>query len=140
MFSQTAEYALRAVVWLSANSDNGPVGNQRISAATQVPATYLAKILQELVKAGLVSSRRGAGGGFELACDASETTVYDVVNAVDPIDRFTDCPLKLATHSKKRCRMHASMDEAVEQVIEVLSNHTIEDLLHDKSRPKPLVG
>jgi len=139
MFSQKTEYALRAIVWLAEHRDDGAQGNQRIAEGTQVPVTYLAKILQELAKADLVSSRRGAGGGFELKCETDELTVFDVVSAVDPPKRFTDCPLKLKTHRKMRCPMHASLDEALEKVEEVLSGYTIAHILNDKSRPKPML-
>ena len=138
MFSHTSEYALRAVVWLAQHADDGPVDNQTIADATQVSVSYLAKIMQALTRAKLVSSRRGVGGGFALINDASEIAVLDVVNAVDPIEKFDDCPLKLLTHKKKRCPMHASLNEATEQVEVVLSRHTIADLLNDKSRPRPL--
>lgn len=138
MFSQTAEYALRAIVWLAGQAD-GPIGNQRIAEETQVPVTYLAKILHALVQAELISSRRGAGGGFELIVDPSELTVLDVVNAVDPIERLDGCPLKLKMHAKRRCSMHASLDEAVDKVQEVLAGHTIAELLKDKSRPRPML-
>ena len=138
MFSQTSEYALRAVVWLAQNAEDEPVGNQAIADATQVSVSYLAKILQALAKAELVSSRRGAGGGFALIGKASDIAVVDVINAVDPIRKYDDCPLKLLTHKKKRCPMHASLNEATEQVEKVLSSYTIADLLNDKSRPKPM--
>ena len=139
MFSQTAEYALRAIVWLAANADKTPASHVKIAEETQVPATYLAKILQQLTAAGFVASKRGVGGGFQLLCDAAETTVFDIIDAVDPIRRFDDCPLRLKTHRKKRCPMHASLDEAAEQVEQALSRHTIEDLLADPARPIPLV-
>ncbi len=139
MFSQTTEYALRAIVWLAEHGEDGPQGNQRIAQGTQVPVTYLAKILQELAKANLVTSRRGVGGGFELNCQPDELTVFDVVSAVDPPKRYTDCPLKLKTHRKMRCPMHASLDEALKKVEEVLTGTTIADILNDKSRPKPML-
>ena len=138
MFSQTSEYALRAVVWLAQHAEDGPVGNQTIADETQVSPSYLAKILQALAKAELVSSRRGAGGGFELLGDANDVTVLDVINAVDPIQKFDDCPLKLISHKKMRCPMHASMNEATAKVEEVLSSHSIADLLNDTIRPKPM--
>lgn len=138
MFSQTAEYAIRAIVWLAENSDDGPVGNQTIADGTQVPVTYLAKILQQLVKSGLVNSKRGVGGGFVLNFAADEITVLDVVNAVDPIERITSCPLNLKSHATKRCGMHARMDKAMEMVEAVLSQSTIEEIINDKSRPTPL--
>ncbi|QDS97574.1 RrF2 family transcriptional regulator [Adhaeretor mobilis] len=138
MFSQTAEYAVRAVVWLAQHKEGGPVGNQTIAEGTQVSVSYLAKILQALAKAELLSSRRGAGGGFELISDIGQLTVLDVVNAVDPIQKFEACPLKLMTHKRKRCPMHASLNEAAEKVEQVLSGYTIADLLKDKSRPTPM--
>jgi Rrf2 family nitric oxide-sensitive transcriptional repressor len=139
MFSQTAEYALRAVVWLAQHADDCPVGNQTIADGTQVSVSYLAKIMQALAKANVVSSRRGAGGGFELMSEASDLTVLDVINAVDPIRRLDDCPLRLKTHKTTRCPMHASLDEAVERVAEVLSSYTIAVLLNDRTRPRPMV-
>ena len=139
MFSHTAEYALRAIVWLAEHNDQGPIGNQLIAEGTKVPTTYLAKILQELVKADLVSSRRGVGGGFELNRDPDVITVLEVVNAVDPIQRYTQCPLKLKSHKKKRCGMHSRLDEAIATVEEVLAASTITDILQDGSRPRPML-
>ena len=63
MISQTAEYALRAVVFLSMNVD-AAFTTQQIAVATKVPAAYLSKVMQSLVRAGLVRSQRGLGGGF----------------------------------------------------------------------------
>lgn len=139
MFSQTAEYAVRAVVWLAAHSEEGAAGNRRIAEDTQVPPTYLAKVLQELAKAGIVTSRRGVGGGFVLAHDPTELTVLDVVNAVDPLKRITGCPLKLKTHRKMLCPMHARLDEATAKVEEVLEAWTIAQILYEPSRPRPMM-
>lgn len=138
MFSQTAEYALRAIVWLAENAGEGPIGNQRIAKGTQVPVTYLAKIMQGLVKANLVSSRRGVGGGFVLNDAPEDITVLDVVNAVDPINRIETCPLKLTMHKHKRCGMHSRLDQAIELVQETLAKSTIAEILDDATRPKPL--
>ncbi len=138
MFSQTAEYALRAIVWLAENSVDSPVGNQKIAEATQVPVTYLAKIMQALVKVELVTSRRGVGGGFVLNYEPEDITVLDVLNAVDPIKRITSCPLHLKTHAKKRCGMHARLDDAMAMVESAFSQSTIADILNDRSRPKPM--
>ncbi len=140
MFSRTAEYAVRAIVWLAEREGECPLGNQAIAESTQVPQTYLAKIMQELAKADLVSSRRGVGGGFLLNKPANQITVLDVVNAVDPIQRFDDCPLKLAGHRKKRCSMHAQLNVAVERVEEALAASTIDDLIRDTTRPKPMLA
>ena len=139
MFSQTAEYALRAVVWLADHVDDGPAGHSVIAEDAKVPPTYLAKVLQSLAKAKIVSSRRGVGGGYTLNHDPSELTVLDVVNAVDPIKRIHGCPLKLASHGKKLCGMHSRLDNAVALVEVALRESTIADILGETSRPKPMV-
>ncbi|MFT3788364.1 MAG: Rrf2 family transcriptional regulator [Tepidisphaeraceae bacterium] len=64
MFSQTAEYAFRAMTYLA--SADGPAGSERIAAEVKVPKPYLLKILRDLVSAGLLESQRGPNGGFAL--------------------------------------------------------------------------
>lgn len=138
MFSQTSEYALRAVVWLAGQPAGAIYGARVIAEETQVPASYLAKIMQQLVQAELVSSHRGVAGGFRLESAPDELRVLDVVNAVDPITKFTTCPLKLRNHAKRRCSMHARLNHAIEDVETALAASTIADILSDDSRPRPL--
>src|SRR5689334_18543405 len=66
MVSQTAEYALRAVVCLG-NQAGTPLTTQQIAEVTRVPVGYLAKVMQALGRGGIVSSQRGLHGGFTLA-------------------------------------------------------------------------
>ena len=115
------------------------MGVPKIAEATKVPASYLAKILQNLVKAKIVQSRRGVGGGFSLVNSPEDLSVLDVINAVDPIKRIHTCPLKLSSHQKQLCPMHSRLDEALETVEKAFSESRISDLLHDDSKPKPLV-
>ena len=139
MFSQTQEYALRAVIWLASQDDEGPIGNSRISAATSVPEAYLSKVLRLLTSAELLTSRRGAGGGFSLARSPEELTVLEVVNAVDPIQRIATCPLGLKTHGTHLCSMHARLDSAMSMVEEALAKSTIRELMSEPGRPIPMV-
>jgi Rrf2 family protein len=60
-----------------------------------VPAGYLSKVLQSLGRAQLVNSQRGLHGGFTLARAPSELTVWEVIQAVDPLQRIRSCPLGL---------------------------------------------
>src|SRR5579871_6722562 len=80
MFSQTAEYALRAVVFL-ASQEGKPRTTQEIALATKVPIGYLSKVMQGLGRKGLVHSQRGLHGGFTLARSAEELTVLDIIQA-----------------------------------------------------------
>ena len=85
--SQTADYALRAVVFL-ADCDGQPQTTQQIAAVTRVPSGYLAKVLQALAKAGLLVAQRGLHGGFALAKKPQNITVFDVVDVVDVVAPF----------------------------------------------------
>jgi Rrf2 family protein len=100
MFSQTVEYALRAVVHLAMKSPQ-PQKTAEIAEATQVPPAYLSKVLQGLKEKGVVRLQRGIGGGVALAHQPDQLTILDIVNAVDPIKRITTCPLDLTV---KRCQ------------------------------------
>ena len=128
MISQTAEYALRAMVVIAQQYDNSILTND-IAARTQVPPGYLAKVLQALGRAGLVKSQRGIGGGFALMRPAREITVLEVVNAVDPVKRIERCPLNIQAHGTDLCPLHRELDQAAGLVENAFSRCTLEQLL-----------
>ncbi len=134
MISQTAEYALRAIVYL-ADQNETPHTTQQIAEVTHVPAGYLAKVMQALSRAGLVHAQRGLHGGFTLAHPATELTVLDVVQAVDPLHRITACPLGLKGH-QALCPLHRRLDNAVAMVEEALKKSTIAELLAEPGKRK----
>src|SRR6516225_12115035 len=80
MLSQTTEYALRLVVQLASEGDR-PVTIPELARATKIPSGYLAKVLRQLSRAGLVHSQRGPNGGSVLLRPPEELTVLDVVQA-----------------------------------------------------------
>lgn len=137
MFSQTVEYALRAMVFLAQNNDE-PQPTEQIAVATKVPAAYLSKVLQAMSREGLVKSQRGLHGGFRLLRDPSEINILDVVNAVDPIERIESCPLGLKSHGKHLCPLHQRMDEALASVEKAFGETTLAEVLADPNRSTPL--
>jgi Rrf2 family transcriptional regulator, nitric oxide-sensitive transcriptional repressor len=128
VISQTAEYALRSVVFLGSQVGQ-PVTTQRIAAGTQVPAGYLSKVLQALGKAGLVDAQRGLRGGYMLARPLGELTVLEVINAVDPLKRIVECPLGLAAHAGHLCSLHRRLDEGIGLIESLYQQTTIDQLL-----------
>jgi Rrf2 family protein len=88
---QTAEYALRAMAWMASVPDDAPMRARDLSRATQIPPPYLAKILRRLVLAGLLTSRKGQGGGFTLARAPEDIRFIDVLAAVDVIPEEGRC-------------------------------------------------
>lgn len=144
MLSQTAEYALRAAVHLG-RSFGSPQTTRQIADATRVPAGYLSKILQLLNRAGLVESQRGLHGGFTLGRPPTDVTVYDVLQAVDPMRRIDACPLGL-THTSKAaaedvrglCSLHQRLDDAMATIERAFRDASIADVLDDDDVAGPL--
>jgi Rrf2 family protein len=136
MLSQTVEYALRAAVYLA--GQDGPRTTDQVSRATLVPKAYLSKVLQGLVRSGLVHSRRGLGGGMTLARPAGEVTILEVVNAVEPIGRIEACPLGLSSHGVRLCPLHRRLDDALATVEAAFGETTLAEVLADPSPSVPL--
>jgi Rrf2 family nitric oxide-sensitive transcriptional repressor len=134
MFSQTAEYALRAMAWLAV-LDTDLVPTPLLAAKTQVPPNYLAKVLQQLAAAKLIVGRRGVGGGYKLARPAEEINLLQVIRCVGPVERVTTCPLGEAKYGGHLCPLHQAKDRAAAAVIEILSGVTLADLQHDPEKP-----
>lgn len=137
MISQTTEYALRAVVWLAANPEK-PLTAQQIAEATRVPAGYLAKVLQGLSRAGLLHSQRGLGGGFTLARMPDDLTVWEVVQAVDPLKRIHECPLGFEAHGHELCPLHKQLDETIALIEQSFTQCKISKLIDTTSGSSPL--
>jgi Rrf2 family protein len=137
MISQTAEYALRAVVTLAAVHGEA-LGTPGVAATARVPAGYLAKVLRMLARADLVVSAPGRGGGFRLTREPQDITVLDVVDAVDPIRRIETCPLGLESHGTTLCPLHRRLDETAAQVRQAYGSATIADLLAERGGVSPL--
>lgn len=137
MFSQTVEYALRAVVHLASEAPNARTTDQ-IAEITKVPRAYLSKVLQSLGRAGLVHSQRGIGGGVTLTKDAEDLTILEVVNAVEPIQRIKTCPLGLAAHGVHLCPLHKRLDNALAMVEKAFAETTLAEVLSEPTRSIPL--
>jgi Rrf2 family protein len=137
MFSQTVEYALRAVVHLADHAPS-PRTTEQVAAATLVPKAYLSKVLQALCHAKIVRSKRGLGGGMVLTKAPSRVTILQVVNAVEPIGRIRQCPLGLAAHGIRLCPLHKRLDKALATVEEAFRQTTLAEILADPSMSHPL--
>ena len=127
MLSQTAEYALRAAVHMAAHPDERQT-TRDIAGAMDIPPDYLAKVMQALVRAGVVTAVRGKSGGFLLAKPGRDTSVLDVVNAVDPLRRIQSCPLHLPQHEHRLCPLHSKLDQAAAMLEREFRNTCVADL------------
>lgn len=137
MLSQTVEYALRAAVFLAQNPSDLQ-STDRIATATKVPPAYLSKVLQAMSRAGVVRSHRGVHGGFSLGKSPEELTILEVVNAVDPIQRISKCPLDLKSHGVRLCPLHFRVDQALAQVERAFQMTTLAEVLAEPTDSVPL--
>ncbi len=129
MIPLTAEYALRAIVWLASHPEQTQTSEQ-IATATQVPPRYLYKVLQSLAQAGLIHSQPGPRGGYSLAIPADQICLLDVVNTVAPIGRITSCPLNIESHSAELCPLHYELDKAYQQIEKAFEKVTIAQIIN----------
>lgn len=138
MLPKTAEYGLRAAVWLG-RTPNTLQSADQLAKATRVPRRYLHKVLQDLVKAGLVRSQSGPGGGYALTRPPEEITILDAINAVGAIERIRTCPLGLDSHSSL-CPLHEELDKAYAMLENAFSRVSVAQVLEKSSSTSPLCG
>ena len=137
MVSQMVEYALRAVVML-AQHDPNPCTAKKIAELTRVPGPYLSKLMGNLVRAGMVRSQRGLHGGFVLTTKPNKLTIWDVVDAVEPIQRIHECPVGIQSHKGVLCPLHRRLDDAMGLVEKAFKKASLSELLGDENSVTPL--
>ena len=129
MINRTAEYALRAVVFL-ASKHGTPSRSKEIAEQTKVPNDYLAKVLRQLDQAGVVSARRGPGGGYELVAVPEKTNAYDIISAVTTASSIS--PICLQEHSEL-LSLYSFLDEASALVASVYKGTTIAQMISSRT-------
>lgn len=137
MLSQTVEYALRAMCCL-ATDESRPQTRAKLVEQTRVPSAYLAKVMRDLTRRGLVTAQRGLHGGFQLAQPADAIPLLDVINAVEPLQRIERCPLNLRSHGTTLCPLHRRLDDAIAAVQQVFAGTTLADIVAEKAGSIPL--
>ncbi len=131
MFSQTTEYALRAMASL-ASAPNDLVPTTILAAKTNVPANYLAKVLQQLASSGLIRGRRGVGGGYTLAKDASDITLLQVVRTVGEFPAREGLDRSVRDPDASLTNLHKTLGNVRGMVMDSLEGVTLQSLVDEK--------
>ncbi len=130
MMSKTAVHAVKAVVALAELSEEGFQGAGSIADRIGAPQNYLGKLLQTLARAGVVQSQKGLGGGFRLAKPAEQIRLFDIVDPIDNLSRWTGCLLGGAMCSQDApCAMHEGWAIAREAYLGMLKTSTVANVL-----------
>lgn len=140
MLTQTADYALRALIHLAHDPDDGYHQTRDMSSALNVPHNYLGKILQLLAHAGVVESQRGMNGGFRLCRLPDQIRLYDVFRAIDAVPKDPDCPLLTGGRQRELCLLHRRFAGMTAAYVRFLKETTLEDVLQPDSFPATCPG
>lgn len=130
MLSQTAEYALRAVLALAERADDRAVRVGEMAQALRIPHNYLSKILHRLARAGVLTSTRGKMGGFQLAVPADRLHLYEIVAPFDRVDERRRCLLgRPQCSDRTACAAHSRWKDVADTVATFFRDTTVADLL-----------
>lgn len=128
-YSTSTKYAVMALIELATRQYEQPVQIKEISNSTDIPHHFLAKLIQTMVKAGILSSTKGRGGGIEFALPPSEVTIADVVKIIDGQQALQDCIFGLQSCDGTRdCPLHSVWGPIREQILNFLENTTVAEL------------
>ncbi len=133
VITRATEYAVRTVMYLAQQPKSEIVLKKDICRTQDVTPAFLTKILQPLIKAGIVTSQRGVGGGFLLAKDASEITLFDILQAEEGPLKLNHCLLDAESCARDAyCSAHDAWSEAQQALANVLKNYNIADLVRQQ--------
>lgn len=129
MFSKACEYGIKAMIYIAKQDDAGRVGLKQIAEATDSPLAFTAKILQTLVKEGVLISIKGPSGGFNLSRAADKINLAHIVRAIDGDKIFTGCGLGLEKCDGSRpCPVHFKFAAVREGLSAMLHGATLEEM------------
>ncbi|WP_276483514.1 RrF2 family transcriptional regulator [Paraflavitalea pollutisoli] len=127
VFSKTCEYGIRAVLYIAHRTTDGSrVGIKEIAAAVDTPESFLAKILQDLSRKGVIQSIKGPNGGFFLETPSLQRPLADIVKALDGDEVFSGCGMGLTQCSEKNpCPLHKEFKKVRNQLAHMMTTTTI---------------
>ena len=140
--TRAGEYAVRCVLYLASQGESVLVSRRVVAEYFDIPDKFLAKIAQQLVKAGIIEIKQGARGGYLLLRDPATLTMLEVVEALIGEIALNDCVTSADTcKSSSNCAINRVWTKARNQLRKTLAAVTFADLLQEDSCfifPKPL--
>lgn len=126
IFRKTVGYALQTVIYLSSLPTNKPILQKEIASTLDIPHHYLGKILQPLIKSGIIGSKTGALGGFYLVKPANKITLFDIVTLFEGADYFGKCVLGFpGCDDNTPCPVHKKWSSAMIIIQSFMKEHNV---------------
>lgn len=127
--TRAADYAVRVMIQLAVLPSEGRVSLPSLAQATGAPESFLSKVLQSLARAEFISSQRGQSGGFRITPLGSQTSMREVIEAIDGVICLNICLMhRRSCPRKARCPAHPVWVRAQQAMLQVLSNASIASL------------
>lgn len=130
--NQATDYAFRAVLFLAGQGEGKVVEAQQIAQKEIIPMRFLLKIMPSLIKAGIIDSQRGVGGGYYLAKKPEDITLFDVVTAIEGPVAINRCLNDYSYCSKKgapHCQVHQALAHIQGKLVHELKSQNFGDFL-----------
>lgn len=130
VFSASTTHALRAVAWMAAHPDGGPVLGRDLARKLAIPPDYLSKVLGALTRAGVLSATRGANGGYRLARSPAKIRLAEVVAPFEGKRARSSCVLRPGRPCRDSgaCGAHAAWSSVNDAYGAFLEKTTVADL------------
>lgn len=133
MLSNACQYAIRSILFLAMYSnETQKIGVKKISEELETPQPFLAKLLQQLAKSGLVSSIKGPNGGFYLTKKDKANSIWDIIVCIDGTSKFDSCFMGLSSCNEETpCPVHFTVVQFKEQLLGDFKGKTIQEFTED---------
>ena len=127
MFSKTFGYALRATVFVAMHGKDGrKIGLQELSQQLDIPYHFLGKIMQDLVRHGILDSTKGPSGGFYSNDQTKDTLLLDVLKITDGSLVFSQCALNIKRcNAEHPCPLHDQFAACRNGMLQAMSDKTL---------------
>lgn len=142
-FSRSCEYAIQAALYLAVRHGTGDevVSLQEIAESQKIPSHFLSKILQKLVRHGLLTSSKGPHGGFRLVNRPEDIRLLDIVSIIDGLEIFDRCGIGLrACSDDNPCPIHHDYKVIKNRIRQVLTLKTLAELSQDIARGSAIIA
>ena len=141
IYSNACAYAIRALSRLAIVRPDGYVLLDDLCNGSDLPRHFVAKIFQDLVRHGLLTSAKGRGGGFALTRHPAEVTLYDIVNVVDGVESLEKCVVGMAScDDRQHCPQHDEWTALRATIRDFLASTTLEKMSSTLARKLELNG
>jgi len=138
-FSRQCEYALQAVMYIALKPENEMSSIRELARTLNIPYHFLAKILQDLTRKGLLTSLKGSAGGYMLARPKETITPFHIVEAIDGSSFLNSCLLGFPTCSdEKPCAVHAEWHQLRDKLHNMLKSTNVYDAALSMKKPQYL--